>query len=157
MEEAYFANVARLSNGAVRDDETLTAWATAHGFTGNGDEMPALTAEWKRIITERRKASGRAATTTATPPAVTPKLGPSGKPVRRGRWTFVSHPGNGDVWRLDGTTLDLEHDPDCHACCVGGRCNGAWILYEDGRYREPVAEYLSPVAKNSSENFNTLT
>jgi hypothetical protein len=56
MDEAYLVNAARLSSGAGRDDETLTEWAAAHGFTGNGDEMPALTAEWKRIITGRRKA-----------------------------------------------------------------------------------------------------
>jgi hypothetical protein len=59
MDEAYFANAVRLSDGAVRDDQTLTEWATAHGFTGNGDEMPALTAEWKRVITGRRKAAKR--------------------------------------------------------------------------------------------------
>lgn len=47
------------------------------------------------------------------------------------------------MWRLDGTTLDLEHDPDCHSVCIGSdRCNGAWVLYEDGRYREPVSEHL---------------
>jgi hypothetical protein len=82
---------------------------------------------------------------TSTPePEVTPRLGPSGKPVRRrGRWTYVSHQWNGPVWRLDGTTLDLEHDPSCHSVCVGGdRCNGAWILNENGRYKEPVGEYL---------------
>jgi hypothetical protein len=59
MDEAYFANVARLSNGAVRGDQTLTEWATAHGFTGNYNEMPALTAEWARVITGRRKVGGR--------------------------------------------------------------------------------------------------
>jgi hypothetical protein len=59
MDEAYFVNAVRLSAGAVRDDETLTEWATAHGFTGNADELPGLTAEWKRVITRRRKASGR--------------------------------------------------------------------------------------------------
>lgn len=62
---------------------------------------------------------------------------------RIGRWTYYSHPYNGPVWRLDGTTLDLEHDLSSHACCNGGeRCNGAWVLYENGRYREPVSEYL---------------
>jgi hypothetical protein len=67
-----------------------------------------------------------------------------GKPIRRGRWAYVSHQYNGPVWRLDGTTLDLEHDPNCHACCIGGdRCNGAWVLYTDGNYTEPVDEYLS--------------
>jgi hypothetical protein len=77
-------------------------------------------------------------------PEVTPVLGSSGKPVRRrGRWTYVSHQWNGPVWRLDGTALDLEHDPGCHSVCNGGdRCNGAWVLYEDGRYKEPVGEYL---------------
>lgn len=78
-------------------------------------------------------------------PEVTPVLGTSGKPARRrGRWTYVSHQWNGPVWRLDGTTLDLEHDPDCHSVCMGSdRCNGAWVLYENGRYREPVAEHLA--------------
>ena len=61
MDEAYFANAVRLGNGAVRDGETLTEWAAAHGFTGNSDEMPALSAEWKRIVIERRAASSRAA------------------------------------------------------------------------------------------------
>lgn len=76
-------------------------------------------------------------------PRVTPRLDRWGKPVRRrGRWTYVSHQWNGPVWRLDGTTLDLEHDPDDHSVCMGGRCNGAWVLYENGRYREPVEEYL---------------
>jgi hypothetical protein len=62
---------------------------------------------------------------------------------RIGRWTYFHHPYNGPVWRLDGTTLDLEHDPGCHSCCNGGRCNGAWVLYRNGRYDEPVAEYLA--------------
>jgi hypothetical protein len=61
---------------------------------------------------------------------------------RKGRWTYFSHPYNGPVWRLDGTTLDLEHDPDSHGVCGGGRCNGAWVLYRDGRYAEPVSEHL---------------
>ena len=78
------------------------------------------------------------------PPPVTPIAGRWGKPIRRrGRWTFVSHPWNGPVWRLDGTTLDLEHDPCCHSVCIGSdQCNGAWVLYQDGRYKEPVGEYL---------------
>lgn len=29
---------------------------------------------------------------------------------RIGRWVYFHHPYNGPVWRLDGTTLDLEHD-----------------------------------------------
>ena len=63
---------------------------------------------------------------------------------RIGRWTYYSHPYNGPVWRLDGTELDLEHDPQNHAVCIGGdRCNGAWVLYEHGRYREPVSEHLT--------------
>lgn len=63
--------------------------------------------------------------------------------ARKGRWTRISHPYNGPVWRLDGTTLDLEHDPDCHSVCSGGsRCNGAWVLYRDGVYSQPVGEYL---------------
>ena len=61
---------------------------------------------------------------------------------RIGRWTYYSHPYNGPVWRLDGTTLDLEHDPHDHSVCIGGRCNGAWVLYRDGRYAEPVCEHL---------------
>jgi hypothetical protein len=61
---------------------------------------------------------------------------------RIGRWTYFSHPYNGPVWRLDGTTLDLEHDPNVHTVCIGGRCNGAWVLYRDGRYAEPVSEHL---------------
>jgi hypothetical protein len=72
----------------------------------------------------------------------TPKLGPTGKPIRRGRWIFVDHQWNGPVWRLADSTWDLEHDPNNHAVCIGGRCNGAWVLYVDGRYREPVAEHL---------------
>ena len=59
-----------------------------------------------------------------------------------GRWAYFQHPYNGPVWRLDGTTLDLEHDRQCHGVCIGGRCNGAWVLYEDGRYVEPVSEHL---------------
>lgn len=61
---------------------------------------------------------------------------------RVGRWTYFDHPYNGPVWRLDGTTLDLEHDPQNHSVCIGGRCNGAWVLYRDGRYAEPLAEHL---------------
>jgi hypothetical protein len=61
MDEAYFVNAARLGTGAVRDGQTLTEWATAHGFAGNSDEMPALTAEWKRVITRRRKAASQPA------------------------------------------------------------------------------------------------
>ena len=67
MDEAYFVNAAGLSDGAVRDGETLTEWATARGFTGNADEMPALTAEWQRVITGRRQASGQGST--ERPPA----------------------------------------------------------------------------------------
>ena len=62
---------------------------------------------------------------------------------RIGRWRYYSHPYNGPVWRLDGTELDLEHDPDCHSVCAGGRCNGAWVLYEHGKYVEPVSEHLA--------------
>jgi hypothetical protein len=62
---------------------------------------------------------------------------------RIGRWTYYQHPYNGPVWRLDGTTLDLEHDPSNHSVCIGGdQCNGAWVLYKDGRYAEPVSERL---------------
>lgn len=62
---------------------------------------------------------------------------------RIGRWTSCQHPYNGPVWRLDGTTLDLEHDHDNHSVCTGGdQCNGAWVLYRDGRYCEPVSEHL---------------
>ena len=62
---------------------------------------------------------------------------------RIGRWTYFSHPYNGPVWRLDGTTLDLEHDPNDHSVCIGeDRCNGAWKLYRDGRYAETVSEHL---------------
>lgn len=57
LDEAYFANAARLKARDAAGDGTLTAWATAHGFTGDSDEMPALTAEWKRVITERREAA----------------------------------------------------------------------------------------------------
>jgi hypothetical protein len=62
---------------------------------------------------------------------------------RIGRWTYFNHPYNGPVWRLDGTTLDLEHDPHDHSVCIGGRCNGAWVLYRDGCYAESVSEHLS--------------
>jgi hypothetical protein len=62
---------------------------------------------------------------------------------RIGRWAYYSHPHNGPVWRLDGTTLDLEHDPHNHSVCIGGQCNGAWVLYRDGRYSGPISEHLS--------------
>jgi hypothetical protein len=76
---------------------------------------------------------------------------------RIGRWTYYSHPYNGPVWRLDGTTLDLEHDLDCHAVCIGGdRCNGAWVLYEHGRYREPVAEYLRGAMDQVEQRWDCL-
>ena len=89
-------------------------------------------------------------------PTVTPKLGPTGKPIRRrGRWTYVSHQWNGPVWRLDGSTWDLEHDPDDHSVCIGGDlCNGAWVLWVDGRYREPVAEYLDGAMWVIEEKFD---
>ena len=78
-------------------------------------------------------------------PTVTPELRSTGQPIRkRGRWTYVSHQWNGPVWRLDGTTLDLEHDTDNHSVCIGSRrCNGAWVLDEHGRHIEPVDEYLT--------------
>ena len=75
-----------------------------------------------------------------TPAADTPRRV---APRRIGRWTYYQHPYNGPVWRLDGTTLDLEHDPGNHSVCIGGdRCNGAWVLYRDGRYAEPITEHL---------------
>lgn len=70
--------------------------------------------------------------------AVTPKLR-AGKPVRRrNRWTLVSHPFNGPVWRLDGTDWDLEFDPLDHSGMVTGR----WFLYRDGLYAETLDHYL---------------
>lgn len=76
---------------------------------------------------------------------------------RIGRWRYVLHPANGPVWRLDGTTLDLEHDRSSHAVCIGGdRCNGAWVLYEDGRYREPVAEDLAGAMEDVERRWDGL-
>src|SRR5579859_374545 len=78
--------------------------------------------------------------------------------IRRiGRWTHFNHPYNGPVWRLDGTELDLEHDPGSHAVCIGGdRCNGAWVLYEHGRYREPVAEHLRAAMEDIEQRWDSL-
>jgi hypothetical protein len=40
------------------DPRPLAVWATDHGFTqDSSDDWDALTAEWKRVITERRAAS----------------------------------------------------------------------------------------------------
>ena len=79
------------------------------------------------------------------------------RPRRIGRWTYFSHPYNGPVWRLDGTELDLEHDTSCHAVCIGSdRCNGAWVLYEHGRYREPVTEHLRGAMEDIERRWDGL-
>ena len=64
--------------------------------------------------------------------------------ARRGNWTYVHTRYDGPRWQLDGTTLQLEHDPSSHACCNGGgRCNGAWSLYSPSRYLALVDSYLA--------------
>lgn len=86
-----------------------------------------------------------------TAPTVTPKLGPTGKPIRRrGRWTFVSHQYNGPVWRLDGTTRDLEYDEMDSSSWRPG----SWILYIDGRYKAPVAHYLTSAMEEVEEQYD---
>lgn len=86
------------------------------------------------------------------------EMTPAGDSPRRarsrriGRWTYYQHPYNGPVWRLDGTTLDLEHDPSNHSVCIGGDdCNGAWVLYRDGRYGEPISERLDAAMETVEE------
>lgn len=51
-DEAYAVNALRL----LPPFTALDTWALAHGFTGAADEMDALTAEWRRVITGRREA-----------------------------------------------------------------------------------------------------
>jgi hypothetical protein len=51
-DEAYAVNATRL----LPPFTALDTWALAHGFTGAADEMDALTAEWRRVITGRREA-----------------------------------------------------------------------------------------------------
>lgn len=88
--------------------------------------------------------------TAKTEPTVRPKLGPTGKPIRRGRWTFVSHQWNGDVWRLDGSDWDLEFDPlDTSQFRRGG-----WTLYIRGRYAENVAHYLDCAMEYAEKEFD---
>ena len=68
----------------------------------------------------------------------------SERTVRRGHWTLIRDPHNGRRWQLNGTTLQLEHDPTSHGCCNGGgRCNGAWSLYSPSRYLALVDGYLT--------------
>ena len=88
---------------------------------------------------------------TKSSPAVTPHLGRTGKPVRRrGRWTFVSHQWNGDVWRLDDSAWDLEYDPlDGSAALLG-----CWVLYRDGRHDSPVDHYLDGAMEWAEEKFD---
>jgi hypothetical protein len=84
-------------------------------------------------------------------PTVTPKLGPTGKPIRRrGRWTYVSHSWNGPVWRLDDTTLDLEYDELSSGACIPG----CWILYRNGRYDTPIGHYLDYAMEYVEEKYD---
>jgi len=54
--QAYFANAERLAGG-FDDRIELAAWARSHGFNAESNaEFPDLTAEWKRVITDRRSA-----------------------------------------------------------------------------------------------------
>jgi hypothetical protein len=70
--------------------------------------------------------------------AVKPKLTATGRRIRRGRWTLLSHEWNGDAWRLawrlEDTTLDLERDP-----------HDGWVLYRDNCdcYYQPRCKSLS--------------
>lgn len=73
---------------------------------------------------------------------------------RIGRWTYFHHPYNGPVWRLDGTYYSLEHDPDCHSVCAGGKCNGGWVLYGNGRYAAPVSEYLRDAMRWTEQKYD---
>lgn len=56
-DEAYAVNAVLLRGGTGGWRPSLDVWALAHGFTGGGDEMDALTAEWKRVIEGRRGAA----------------------------------------------------------------------------------------------------
>ena len=57
-EDRYLAYASDLSGFIEKDD--ITDWAIEHGFTlisGRDAPWPDLTAEWKRVIQERRTAS----------------------------------------------------------------------------------------------------
>ena len=54
MGEAYWVNAARLGGG-FKNRSLLAEWAVEHGFNAYLD-FDGLTAEWKRVITERRAA-----------------------------------------------------------------------------------------------------
>jgi hypothetical protein len=75
---------------------------------------------------------------------------------RRGRWTYVSDPHEGPIWRLDDSDLFLEYDDKSHACCIGGpRCRGgAWIWYLDYQYQEPVASDLLTAMEWAEEHWD---
>lgn len=44
-------------SGFGEDDEAVLDWAWEHGFSGSFSAYADLTAEWKRVITERRAAA----------------------------------------------------------------------------------------------------
>ena len=54
----YRAYAAHLMGAKAANLDPIWAWAKPRGFaTANYSEYPALTAEWKRVITARREAS----------------------------------------------------------------------------------------------------
>ena len=59
-EFGYHAYATRL-NGGFSDREDMETWAVAHGFNRPFGNLPSeyddLTAEWKRVITDRRATS----------------------------------------------------------------------------------------------------
>jgi hypothetical protein len=55
-DEAYGVNATLLRDGVPGTwVPSLDGWARAHGFTGGDRELDALTAEWHRVILERRE------------------------------------------------------------------------------------------------------
>jgi hypothetical protein len=59
---------------------------------------------------------------------------------RIGRWQYVVDRWNGDRWRLDGTTIDLEYDPIHGGCSI----RGAWVVWAGPRSEyEPIDHFLT--------------
>jgi hypothetical protein len=80
-------------------------------------------------------------------PSVTPYLDRWGRPVRRrNRWTHVSHPWNGPVWRLDRSDWDLEFDGF-------ERC---WYLWTGGSMDKPVDRYLDGAMEWCEQRYREL-
>lgn len=52
MGEAYYVNAVHLGSPAGRF--AMAEWAISYGFNATHEEFAPLTAEWKRVITERR-------------------------------------------------------------------------------------------------------